>query len=293
MDWNELVKNNRIEIIKALFESGVQNTIEKCRKDFRLARPFTVPIPDTYWGYDDFRNLSEKIFEDCCRANIITAFQMAYPIRDRIDFYDLICCAMPQTGDEEKQKYIYTEIIKFTKSENIRDYYVEKLYILNLHNKVRNNCQIDSSIYPYLLNEEKTIKGLNILMRECDLPYNPYRISNIIIQELHKQIRLTITGYCETYEPKTKQMGYINKDVRFRFHGLECFSISSSETALIRFYPTNKIQEHAGTLTFTCGNAIKVEAKKMEVISIHENTELYTEEELEKQLPINPKTLNK
>ena len=57
MDWNELVKNNRIEIIKAFFESGVQNTVEKCRKDFMLARPFTVPIPIAYWGYDDFRSL--------------------------------------------------------------------------------------------------------------------------------------------------------------------------------------------------------------------------------------------
>lgn len=277
MDWNELVKNNRIEIIKALFESGVQNTVEKCRKDFMLARPFTVPIPIAYWGYDDFRSLKDKMFEDFCCANIIAAFQMAQPIRDRIDFYDLICCAMPQTGDEEKQKYIYTEIIKFTKSENIRDYYVEKLYILNLHNKVRNNCQIDSSIYPYLLNEEKTIKGLNILMRECDLPYNPYRISNIIIQELHKQVRLTITGYCETY------MGYLNKKIRFGFCDLKSFSISNRETALISFYPTNKIQERSDTLTFICGEAIKIEAKKMGVISIQENTELYTEEELEKQ----------
>lgn len=284
MDWNELVKNNRIEIIKAFFESGVQNTVEKCRKDFMLARPFTVPIPIAYWGYDDFRSLKDKMFEDFCCANIIAAFQMAQPIRDRIDFYDLICCAMPQTGDEEKQKYIYTEIIKFTKSENIRDYYVEKLYILNLHNEVRNNCKIDSSIYPYLLNKEKTIKGLDILINGCDMPYNPYRISNVVIkEETHKEIELTITGDCQPYEPKTKQMEYINKDVRFRFHELECFSIRSSETALIRFYPTNKIQEHADTLTFTCGNAIKVEAKKMEVISIHENTELYTEEELEKQ----------
>ena len=31
----------------------------------------------------------------------------------------------------------------------------------------------------------------------------------------------------------------------------------------------------------------------MEVISIQESTELHTEKELEKQLPINPKTLNK
>lgn len=277
MDWNELVKNNRIEIIKALFESGVQNTVEKCRKDFRLARPFTVPIPIAYWGYDDFRSLKDKMFEDFCCANIIAAFQMAQPIRDRIDFYDLICCAMPQTRDEEKQKYIYAEIIKFTKSENIRDYYVEKLYILNLHNKAKNNYQIDSSIYPYLLNEEKTIKGLNILMRECDLPYNPYRISNIIIQELHKQVRLTITGYCETY------MGYLNKKIRFGFCDLKSFSISDRETALIKFYPTNKIQERSDTLTFICGEAIKIEAKKMGVISIQENTELYTEEELEKQ----------
>lgn len=277
MDWNELVKNNRIEIIKAFFESGVQNTVEKCRKDFMLARPFTVPIPIAYWGYDDFRSLKDKMFEDFCCANIIAAFQMAQPIRDRIDFYDLICCAMPQTGDEEKQIYIYTEIIKFTKSENIRDYYVEKLYILNLHNEVRNNCKIDSSIYPYLLNEEKTIKGLNILMRECDLPYNPYRISNIIIQELHKQVRLTITGYCETY------MGYLNKKIRFGFCDLKSFSISDRETALISFYPTNKIQERSDTLTFICGEAIKIEAKKMGVISIQENTELYTEEELEKQ----------
>lgn len=284
MDWNELVKNNRIEIIKALFESGVQNTIEECRKDFRLASPFKVPIPDTYWGYDDFRNLSEKIFEDCCRANIITAFQMAYPIRDKIDFYDLICCAMPQTVDYEKQKYIYTEVIKTTKSEEIRDYYVENLYILNHHNKVMNNCQIDSSIYPYLLNEEKTIKGLDILINRCDMPYNPYRISNIAIKENpHKEIEITITGYCQTYKPETKQMGYINKDVRFRFHELECFSISNRETALISFYPTNKIQERSDTLTFICGEAIKIEAKKMGVISIQENTELYTEEELEKQ----------
>ena len=277
MDWNELVKNNRIEIIKALFESGVQNTIEKCRKDFMLARPFTVPIPIAYWGYDDFRSLKNKMFEDFCCANIIAAFQMAQPIRDRIDFYDLICCAMPQTGDYEKQKYIYTEVIKTTKSEEIRDYYVKQLYILNLHNEVRNNCKIDSSIYPYLLNEEKTIKGLNILMRECDLPYNPYRISNIIIQELHKQVRLTITGYCETY------MGYLNKKIRFGFCDLKSFSISNRETALISFYPTNKIQERSDTLTFICGEAIKIEAKKMGVISIQENTELYTEEELEKQ----------
>ena len=284
MDWNELVKNNRMEIIKALFESGVQNTIEKCRKDFMLARPFTVPIPIAYWGCDDFRSLKDKMFEDFCRANIITAFQMAQPIRDRIDFYDLICCAMPLTKDYEKQKYIYSEIIKFTKSENIRDYYVEELYILNLHNKARNNCLIDSSIYPYLLNKEKTIKGLDILINGCDMPYNPYRISNIRVKEyFHKEIEFTITGDCQTYKPETKQMGYINKDVRFRFHELECFSISSSETALIKFYPTNKIQEHVDTLTFTCGNAIKVEAKKMEVISIQENTELYTVDELEKQ----------
>lgn len=276
MDWNELVKNNRIEIIKALFESGVQNTIEECRKDFRLASPFTVPIPIAYWGYDDFRSLKDKMFEDCCRANIITAFQMAYPIRDKIDFYDLICCAMPQTGDYEKQKYIYTEVIKTTKSEEIKDYYVKQLYILNLHNEVRNNCQIDSSIYPYLLNKEKTIKGLNILIRECDLPYNPYRISNIIIQELHKQVRLTITGYCQTY------MGYLNKKVCFGFCDLKSFSISDRETALIRFYPTNKIKERSDTLTFICGDAIKIEAKKMGVISIQEKTELYTEEELER-----------
>lgn len=109
MDWNELVKNNRIEIIKALFESGVQNTVEKCRKDFMLARPFTVPIPIAYWGYGDFRSLKDKMFEDFCCANIIAAFQIAQPIRDRIDFYDLICCAMPQTGDYEKQKYIYIQ----------------------------------------------------------------------------------------------------------------------------------------------------------------------------------------
>lgn len=277
MDWNELVKNNRIEIIKALFESGVQNTVEKCRKDFMLARPFTVPIPIAYWGYDDFRSLKDKMFEDFCCANIIAAFQMAQPIRDRIDFYDLICCAMPQTGDYEKQKYIYTEVIKTSKSEEIRDYYVKQLYILNLHNEVRNNCKIDSSIYPYLLNKEKTIKGLNILIRECDMPYNPYRISDIIIQELHKQVRLTITGYCETY------MGYLNKKIRFGFCDLKSFSISDRETALISFYPTNKIQERSDTLTFICGEAIKIEAKKMGVISIQENTELYTEEELEKQ----------
>ena len=277
MDWNELIKNNRIEIIKALFESGVQNTIEKCRKDFRLARPFKVPIPIAYWGYDDFRSLKDKMFEDFCCANIIAAFQMAQPIRDRIDFYDLICCAMPQTKYEEKQIYIYAEIIKFTKSENIRDYYVEKLYILNLHNKVKNNCLIDSSIYPYLLNKEKTIKGLDILINGCDMPYNPYRISNIIIQELHKQVRLTITGHCQTY------MGYLNKKVCFGFCDLKSFSISDSETALIRFYPTNKIQERADTLTFICGDAIKIEAKKMGVISIQETTELYTREELEKQ----------
>ena len=276
MNGNELVKNNRTEIIKALFESGVQNTVEKCRKDFMLARPFKVPIPIAYWGYDDFRSLKDKMFEDFCCANIIAAFQIAQPIRDRIDFYDLICCAMPQTGDYEKQKYIYTEVIKTTKSEEIRDYYVKQLYILNLHNEVRNNCKIDSSIYPYLLNKEKTIKGLNILIRECDMPYNPYRISDIIIQELHKQVRLTITGYCETY------MGYLNKKIRLGFCDLKSFSISDRETALISFYPTNKIQERSDTLTFICGDAIKIEAKKMGVISIQEKTELYTEEELER-----------
>lgn len=50
MDWNESIKSNRIEIIKSLFENGVQNTIENCRKNFRLATPFNIPVPVTYEG---------------------------------------------------------------------------------------------------------------------------------------------------------------------------------------------------------------------------------------------------
>lgn len=273
MDWNESIKSNRIEIIKSLFENGVQNTIENCRKNFRLATPFNIPVPVTYEGGGDFRNLSEKIFEDSCRANIHTAFQMAYPIRDKIDFYDLICCAMPYTNDYEKQKYIYTEIIKHTKYETIRDYYVEELYILNLHRKIKNNSEIDSSIYPYLLNKEKTIKGLKILIGECEMRcYNPYQISGILINDAEdkKNIEFTISGSCYDMFENGKD-GYIINDVRFRFYELKSFSISSGETSFIVFYPTNKINEYSDSLIFVCGEAIKVEAKKMEVISIQES----------------------
>jgi hypothetical protein len=97
---------NKEMLIKALFENGVRNTVDNCRADFSFARPFQYPIPITYWGFSDWRNVNQKYMEEVCKAQIILAHNLCQPIKSSISFYDLICFAYPTKDSEIQKKYI-------------------------------------------------------------------------------------------------------------------------------------------------------------------------------------------
>lgn len=192
MDFDSYIKDNRTEAIKKLFEFAVRNTVEKCRLDFRLAHLYSTPCPCAYDSYEDWRTLNDRMIEAFCEAKIILAFNLAQPIRERLDFYDLICCAMPYSKDDEHNKYIYNEIVRYTKSDKLRDEYVEKLYKLNVRIKALHQPRITEKIRNYVVNFEETKRAFDILLDHCELPYNPYVVS-ILNDEISNKKRIEIS----------------------------------------------------------------------------------------------------
>lgn len=273
MDFNTYIANNRLEIIKHLFEVAVRNTVEKCRSDYQLANLYRTPFPVGYWGYEEHRTIKDKFIEKSCEARIVLAFELAQPIREKMDFYDLICCAMPYYQDDERNKYIYNEVIKYTKSDEIKDLYIEKLYKLNLKLKALNRSRISEDIRKYIVNFDETQEAFDILIDRCDLPFNPYSIKDIQIGSVIRDscgcnhthnIELSIIGDSFNME----KMGYENKEVRFRFTEVKHFSISDKHTGILNIAETKAIDGYGDTITFTCGDAINIQASKIETLYI-------------------------
>lgn len=273
MDLKTYVADNRIEIIKGLFEFAVQNTVEKCRLNYRLAHLYTTPRSDTDWSFEDHRGIKDKLIEESCKASVFLAFDLAQPIREKLDFYDLICCAMPYSKDDEYNKYIYNEVVKYTKSEEIRDSFIEILYKLNLKSKALQKSRLSEDIRKYVVNFDDTKNAFNTLLDNCDLPYNPYSINDIHIDSIrldsfgntHTQnIELSING--DSFN--LKQMGYNKVEVRFKFIDVKEFSISNKQTSILNIAETKEISGYGDTITFTCGDALLIQSSKIETLHI-------------------------
>ena len=92
MDENNKSLNNFIndlpEFIKFLFESGINDSVENCRKNPIHLYPYSTPCPSYHGSLNDWRGTKDFIFEDVCKSRIRLAFDRAYPIKSRIPFYD-------------------------------------------------------------------------------------------------------------------------------------------------------------------------------------------------------------
>lgn len=279
MDLKKYIADNRIEIIKRLFEVAVQNTVEKCRLDYRLAQLYTTPRSATDWSFEDHRTAKDKMIEDSCEARVILAFELAQPIRETLDFYDLICCAMPYyKDDDERNKYIYNEVIRYTNNEEIRDVFIEKLYKLNLKFKALQKPRLSNDFRKYIVNFDETRNAFNMLLDNCDLPFNPYSITDIHIDSIkrdssggtHTQIvELSISG--DSFS--LKNMCYNNIEVRFKFIDVKEFTISRKYTSVLNIAETKEISGYGDTLTFTCGDALLIQSSKIETLHIRKWTE--------------------
>lgn len=251
------------DAIKNLFELATNNTIENCKKDFRLAHCYRTPFPIAYWGYGDFRTVQDKHIEKICEAAIVMAHALAIPIKRNIDYYDLICCALPNTSDLKMQKALYSEILRYTESENVRDYCAEQLTALNNKMKAINSIEIISSLHPMIINLSETLRAWNILHHQCDAPNNPVKLDGIVIKD--NNIEISITGYVSTNILACKK-------ITFKFYDAKSFSY---DERAMRDFPVMFISdvEEKGVLykdcfTFKCGDALCIRAKRMETIAI-------------------------
>lgn len=264
------------DAIRKLFELATNNTIENCRNDFRNACTYKTPIPTAYWGYSDYQSENDKLIEKTCEAAILIAHALALPIKTGIDYYDLICCALPYTKDLYRLKFIYAEIIQNTKSEDIRDYYVDCLSALNRKIKVLNSQDFDNSVFDNIVNLSETQKAWNTLHKGCDAYMNPVKILNLTIEDDVLEVSIEGYRYGEAY-----MVTY--KNVRFKFRGVRSYFRKERGTTefpilYLSKYADSLCSSQDKTITFECGDALKIVAESIETISICENTEpLYDE----------------
>lgn len=261
--------------IQKLFEFATNNTIENCKKDFHQAHCYVTPIPKAYWGYDDFRTEQDKYIEKICNAAIVLAHSLSVPLKRDLDFYDLICCALPYTSDLREQKARYSEIIRYTQSERIRDFYAEQLTSVNKKLQAINCVEIATSLYPKITNLPKTLEAWDILWHQCDAPYNPVRVSNIGMQD--NNLVISITGFVSAEKLTCKR-------IRFKFYDVKSFSYDvKATTSFPKMYLSDfeeKCVLHKDCFTFQCGDALSVRAKKLETLDIFISEEpLYDENE--------------
>lgn len=249
--------------IQNLFELATNNTVENCKKDFRQAHCYRTPFPTAYWGYGDFRTAQDKHIEKICEAAIIMAHALAMPKKKDIDYYDLICYALPYTSDLKMQKALYSEILRHTESDDVRDYCAEQLTSVNNKIKALNSIEIVSSIHPMIINLSETLHAWDILHHQCDASYNPVKLDGIIIQD--NNIEISITGYVSTNILTCKK-------ITFKFYDAKCFSYDEIAKTDFPVMFISDFEEkgalYKGCFTFKCGAALCIRAKRLETIAI-------------------------
>ncbi|WP_440314314.1 hypothetical protein [Leyella stercorea] len=189
MEFTELYKINNLEdLIKELFIRATNKNIEEARKDSPYCWCYTTPIPETYWG-GEFRNLNDLFIEQMCKASIVLAHYLAQPIKEKLPFYDLICCAYPYINNKI-QKQLYKDIIRYTKDEKMFDYYSECIVELNKEESV---CGIQIDAIPYIKGYENLPKSdsgkLNIY--GCDVVNALLKDQTLILTFKHSEYSTT------------------------------------------------------------------------------------------------------
>lgn len=271
---NLFIQSHTIEdAIQNLFELATSNTIENCKKDFHQAHCYRTPCPTAYWGYGDFRTAQDKHIEKICEAAMVMAHALALPIKRDIDYYDLICYALPNTSDLKMKKAIYSEILRYTESDDVRDYCAEQLTSVNNKLKAINCIEIASSIHPMIINLSETLRAWDILHHQCDAPYNPVKLDGIVVND--NNVEISITGYVSTNILTCKK-------ITFKFYDAKSFSY---EESAMRDFPVIFISDfeekgasYKDCFTFRCGDALCIRAKRLETIAISITEEpLYNE----------------
>lgn len=148
--------------VKTLFEEGLQESVESCRKH-GYPSPYTTPVPIDYWGDgSDITSTRDKLFEIKCKAKVKLAYFFATKLKDQIDYYDLICAAMSNITRDDVEKYFINEVLRYTESSSLRDLYAERLYKLNQNLSKREEHGISDAAIPL-------IKGYGMLYRKGNL----------------------------------------------------------------------------------------------------------------------------
>lgn len=213
MDENNKSLNNFIndlpEFIKFLFESGINDSVENCRKNPIHLYPYSTPCPSYHGSLNDWRGTKDFIFEDVCKSRIRLAFDRAYPIKSRIPFYDLICVTLANISKGETKKFFINEILRSTESEQIRDHFAEELYKLN---RYLSNDGISEEAYPYIDGLDK----LKLNGKYFDFCRCFFRITNNSLSDKGAGMMVEITAEEDSY-----WTGYPTHKAILRLHGIQ------------------------------------------------------------------------
>lgn len=117
---------DRESMIKELFHRATNHTIEECIENPELAKCMQIDAV-VGWSFSDNRNNRDFLNNYFWESDAWLAYQLARPIKERIDYYDLICCSLPYIREVSLRHTIYREIIYFTKRPALQIKYSERL----------------------------------------------------------------------------------------------------------------------------------------------------------------------
>lgn len=257
--------DDRMESIRRLYEFAVGNTIEVCRREYSNAWCTTTPCPATWWSHDDWRTTNNFILEDLFKSSLRVAHSLAAPIKDQVQYYDLICLSMLRISTNIGiKKYFMNEILKYTPDEKLRDETVEDLYFLINAEKAKTNYKITDAILPHIINPEITCVCYSLLINK----YHNYRISDFSIDG--DIIRCSIEGNDFCGYPS---YSVITASVIFR--GVNDYVLTSEEASAPQIALCKDLDKwnRYDLIYISCGDRFQVKAQSMEIIEYHQQTE--------------------
>ncbi len=255
---------DKAQLIKALFENGVGNTVENCRKDFSLAKPFQFPIPITYQGFADWRNERQRYMERVCEAQIILAHSLCQTIKSSIPFYDLLCCAYP-TKDLKIEKYLYSEILKYTSDSNLFDCTVTELKLLNDKIELEKKYSISPDALPLINNS-------NLLPKDTNDTYDLYAVNITDLRFIDSDCILLTIRHDGWYSSNNKEITFKINNIFGKIELDNIFRETAFGLNITREFNSLQIQMNSLTKDYTI---LKMRAKSITVVNcecIEDNT---------------------
>lgn len=189
LKFTDLYKIDNLEdLIKELFIRATNKSVEDNRKEGSYCRCYKTPIPETYWG-GEYKNLDDLFIEQMCKAEIVLAHYLAQPIKEKLPFYDLICCAYPYINNTI-QKQLYKDIIRYTKDEKMFDYYSERIVKLNRDESIRG---VQPEAIPFIEGYENLPKSDNgkLNIYGCDVVDALFKDNALILTFKHSEYSAT------------------------------------------------------------------------------------------------------